>query len=153
MINTLKIVILNLIMSSISLGAEFSGNVKIKSVQNIESESVIIEFEKLDRSNFATMPENVKKIKFEYLNWPKESRNNSFLEKLMFWKRKPEYKKEEFERCLNWMIENHKNGKEFHLGQIGGGVFEFSGDAVIVPYMHFKTIDNSKENMCLIDLG
>lgn len=149
----LKIVMLSLIMSSSSLGAEFSGNVKIKSVQNIEPESVIIEFEKLDRSNFATMPENVKKIKFDYLKWPKESRNNSLLEKLMFWKRKTVYKKEEFDKCLNWMIENHQNGKEFLLGQVGGGSFEFFGDAVVVPYLHFKAADNSKENLCLIDLG
>ncbi|AZZ36487.1 hypothetical protein CIK05_06680 [Bdellovibrio sp. qaytius] len=150
--SALKIVMLNLILSSISMGAEFSGNVKIKSIQNVEPESVIIEFEKLDRSHFSTMPDNVKKLKFDYLKWPKDSRNNSLLEKLMFWKRKPVYKKEEFDKCLNWMIENHKNGKEFILGQVGGGSFEFFGDAVIVPYLHFKEVNNS-ENICLIDLG
>ncbi len=151
--NSFKIATLSLLFPIFSYGSQFSGLTKIKSVDNSQSGVTVIEFESLDRGNFATLPSNISKIKFDYLKWPKESRNNSILEKLMFWKPKPQYSKEEFDKCISWMLENHKNGKNFQLGQIGGGNFEFSEGAAIAPYLHFQTTDDGKEQVCLIDLG
>ena len=149
----LKIVLLSVVWPMTTYGAYFHGPTKIKSVQNLDSGIAVIEFENLDRGNFGTLPPNVTKMKFDYLKWPKDSRNNSWLEKLMFWKEKPEYKKEEFDQCINWMLENHKKGLSFQFGQTGGGTFEVSDDAVIVPYLHFNKTDDGKEQVCLIDLG
>lgn len=150
---SLKVVTLSLFLPVFSYGSSFFGTVKIKSVQNLDAGKVVIEFENLDRGNFGTLPANIRKMKFDYLNWPKDSRNRAFLEKLMFWKPKPVYKKEDFDQCINWMLENHKSGKSFQLGQIGGGTFEMSDDAVIVPFLHFNKSEDGNEQVCLIDLG
>lgn len=148
-----KIILIFTLFPIFTYGAYFSGPTKIKSVENLDSGNVVITFENLDKANFATLPSNIHKMKFEYLKWPKDSRNNSIIEKLMFWKKKPEYKREEFDKCISWMLENHKSGTVFNLGQIGGGTFELSGDTVIIPYMHFGSPEDNKEQVCLIDLG
>lgn len=142
--------------------AQAGGNSDLAKIKNIYYKAtgqVVMEFEDLvqEKHFMPLFPKGIKKLRFDFKKWPKDSRYNTWWFKLSPWNDVEQtYKAADFENCINWMIENYKNGTSFQFGQVGGGKFEFAEDApdeVVIPYLHFQKTDNSKEKVCYIDLG
>ena len=140
-----------------SYASRLETTVKVKNVKFIASGQIVFEFERLSQEGFGSLlPDGITRLRFDFLKWPPESRNNTILERLLFWKPKEVYSDIEFETCVNWMIGQFKNNKSFVLGQTGGGKFESpvrDTDQIIVPYVHAIYDNNKNIESCSIDLG
>ncbi len=132
---------------------------KIKNITYKADGGIVMEFEELvqEKHFMPLFPKGITKLRFEYRKWPKDSRYNSWWDKILrFSKQDDASKQVEFEACINWMIANYKTDTSFQFGQIGGGKFEIADDAkdeVIIPFVHFEKTRDGKEQVCLIDLG
>ena len=158
MTKIILIFILFLKISAAYAGGQYS-DAKIKNVYYKSSGQIVFEFEELiqEKHFMPLFPVGIKKLRFDYLHWPKDSRYSTWWYKVLPWtESKNDFDKKGFEDCINWMLLNYKNQTSFQFGQMGGGKFEIAEDAkdeVIIPYLRFDKNQDVKEPVCFIDLG
>lgn len=144
---------------SLSLAGGNSDYTKIRNVTYKASGQIVIEFDELvqEKHFMSIFPKGIRKLRFDYLNWPSGSRHSTWWYKILPWtESKNDFVPKDFETCINQMIQNYKNQTSFQFGQMGGGKFqvvEEAQDEVIIPNLLLRQSDDGKEQICYIDLG